>query len=355
MTEEQEEDDPFHCFGSDSDSQAEDPISSHAQKRVKQANLRSLMAAEAITRLPFVSPEDYEVVHITPESGQGMRARRAYACGDEILRESAVLRVNNHQAATSYEEAQALHRRALQQAFDGLEPLTQRAVMDLSYSSGGTTGSASDRLARVYQTNSFQLTGVDDHAQGGLFLTIARINHSCRPNANHYWREDLQQTLVLATREIAVGEEICTTYGPSHCLDAAGRRSYLKERFDFDCHCNMCDEGNRYGGDDRMVELSSLQDSIPVLAAEGKPREAIASIEKCLDLLEQQGFGRTSGAFVKTLLHQGYQICSGDDLQDWSRAKAFLSEELVAVQHGQGIGSPNAVEIQHQLDCIMVE
>ena len=44
------------------------------------------------------------------------------------------MRVPNHQAASSVEEAQALHRSALQQAFDRLQPSTQRAVMDLSSS-----------------------------------------------------------------------------------------------------------------------------------------------------------------------------------------------------------------------------
>ena len=361
-----QEEDPFSCFGSSSESETDDAPSSKdendnhsqensaksGQRRVDQVNLRRAIAQKSVSFLPLLDINRFEVMNMAGGKGKGLVARKAYKTGDEIMRESAVMRVPNHQAASSIEEAEERHEHAVEEAFQRLNPLTQQAVLDLSANLSETQS----RLVQLYQTNSYQLTGIDDEAYGGLFLTIARMNHSCCPNAGHFWREDLQATLVFATRDIRSGEEICTTYGfPTEDYNTAGRRSYLQDKFSFECHCRMCEQGNDHGGDDRMVDLQSLQNNIPVLAAEGKSREAIASIDRCLQLLEDQGFGRRSGAFVKSLLHQGYQVASntsGDSPQDMDLAKWYLSEELVAVETGEGIGSPNAIQIQHMLDAM---
>lgn len=321
--------------------------------------------------------------------GMGLRSLRKYSCGDEILREYAVMRVPNQQAASSREEAESMHTLAVQQAFDRLSPATKQFVLNLSNRHNSTNSAVDlsiiEQIVGVYETNSFLLGGGRqndneggtfdfDQNHGGLFLTIARINHSCRPNANHIWRPDLQMTLVFATREIEVGEEISITYGPSgECLDTAGRRAYLEERFSFECGCDMCAESSdeRDKGDGRMNELNSRHQEISLLLATaaaatdldagGKVAEdALASVEKCLVLFGEQGFRRDSGAFAKQILHYGYQAClllrrdsEGDMLSDSKRrAQSFLHQELLATENGEGLGSPNVLRIQSMIDAL---
>ena len=384
---------------------------------VEDANLRQMAtnsAAEAHrTRRPMSSP-DFEVFDTTTcaatttddstfktdhfaAKGMGLRALRKFSCGDEILREYAVMRVPKQQAAASRVEAEALHLQAVQESFHRLSPETQQVVLDLSNSYNNNNNNTADpspelllaqQVLGVYQTNSFLLgggrssasDGTDesnsyDENYGGLFLTIARINHSCRPNANHIWRADLQTTLVLATRDIELGDEISITYmGSGECLDTAGRQSYLEERFSFVCGCDMCAEGSQQGGDNRMNELNSQQHEISLSLATvaaatdtdtgaGNGAEAILeSVERCLVLLQEQGFGTTSGAFVKTILHYGYQAClllrresGGCMLEESERlARSYLFKELVATENGEGVGSPNALKIQDMIDAMPV-
>lgn len=281
----------------------------------------------------------------------GIRARRAFSCGDEILREAAILRVPSQQAACSREEADAMHVRSVQTAFDGLSVAQQTAVMSLSSCGQWLNADGGKRTPHgIYQTNSFLIRGGgqgESHAEdGALFLAVARINHSCRPNVNHIWRWDLQKTLVFATRDIAVGEELLTTYGPSECLDTKGRRAFLAEHFSFDCMCEMCMEGNTLGGDDVMIQLHDLHATIPTLVQRGQHHAAIDNIDSCINLLCQHGIG--SGVFTKPLLKYGYQV-SLMGLHDKKLARKYLAKELKAVIQSEGAGCPESVRLEQML------
>lgn len=285
----------------------------------------------------------------------GIRARRAFSCGDEILREAAILRVPSQQAACSREEADAMHVRSVQTAFDRLSVAQQTAVMSLSSCGQWLNADGGKRTPHgIYQTNSFLIRGGgggggqgESHAEdGALFLAVARINHSCRPNVNHIWRWDLQKTLVFATRDIAVGEELLTTYGPSECLDTKGRRAFLAEHFSFDCMCEMCMEGNTLGGDDVMIQLHDLHATIPTLVQRGQHHAAIDNIDSCINLLCQHGIG--SGVFTKPLLKYGYQV-SLMGLHDKKLARKYLAKELKAVIQSEGAGCPESVRLEQML------
>jgi len=352
------DEDPFDCFGDDSDSSthSEEEDSSAAElvltttssnqqhsttiknnikaarKLVKQFN------DDPISIQPMIRPDDFEVFDAN-SAGKSLRATRSYKCGEEIMREVAAMRIPNSQAAASRKEAKAKHRNVIQRSFDALHPETKEAMMHLS----SCDERDDERTPQgVYDTNAFQL---GNDPRGGLFLTIARMNHSCRPSAYHFWRSDLEQTLVFAARDIAIGEEICTTYGPSECLNTAGRREYLQDRFSFHCLCAMCQEENVRGGDDRMCEINSLQEDIILLAASGDSDAALEAVERCLFLLEEQGLG--SGAFVKPILHYGYEMSMATN--DINNAQMYLSKELLAVRQSEGVDSPRAIEIDGEI------
>jgi hypothetical protein len=310
--------------------------------------------------------------------GMGVRVLRSYSMGDEILREGAAFRICNSQRATTHDEAELKFSSSVQLAFDALAPATARAVMELSSchetveyddddddeeekvegdeEEQGTNkyiknkGKKNNKINKkktplgIYRTNSFELLGETD---GGLFLTISRINHSCRPNVLHSWRPDLQQTLIMAARDLSAGEEICTSYGPSECLATEERREYLNDRFAFDCQCDMCCEGNELGGDDRMMELSALHEDISLFAASNMSHDAIKAIDLCLALLQQQGIGTSS--VCKPIFNWGYQI-SLTGLHDAVLARSYLVQQLQAVRNSEGAGSYNAMDTQQMLN-----
>ena len=349
------EDDPFACFGSDSDSEKDEDARVvendnhhhdvlHGRRLQMAANARHANAS--LVHLPLVPNDGFEVFQDVNNRGKGLRALRPYKCGDEIMREGAAMRVANIYAASTEAQAEGMFEKAVHSVFHALPQATQDCVMNLSCCDRHftTDDDGNATLVGIYQTNSFQLGA---EADSGLFLTVARMNHSCRPNANHFWRPDLQKTLVFATRDIHVGQEICNTYGPSECMKTEERRKYLNDRFSFECMCEMCCEGNALGGDDRMVQINLLHENVTLCAASGKAEEAIQGVDQCLKLLNEQGIG--SGVFTKPLLHYGYQIAL-TRLHNDVLARLYLERELIAVTNSEGHGSDRAVDIQRALE-----
>ncbi len=84
----------------------------------------------------------------------------------------------------------------------------------------------------ILKTNSFTVRGVDGANLLQLFPTIARLNHSCRPNCNHYWSASDGEYCVRASRAIASGEELTISYmSPLQRADfheTASRRKILQ-------------------------------------------------------------------------------------------------------------------------------
>ena len=208
----------------------------------------------------------------------------------------------------------------------------------------------------IYNTNSFRLDDGGKSNDGALFLTIARMNHSCLPNCNHIWRDDLQKMVVFATRDCSIGEELCTSYGPSKCMTTKNRREYLYDRFSFECKCVMCMEGNTKGGDERMMKIQSLQEDIAMSSSmvsssttnkdDGNSSPQLESVKECLELMDVQGIGGL-GVYTKSIYHHGYNTCMAS--RDMVGARAYLVQELKAVQDSEGVDSPRAVEIEHIL------
>ncbi len=347
--------DPFACFGGDGSSSSDDDDdivrttnNNHTKKAADRLrdNLNSAQPS-AVTDLLHKHESSFEMFDATLASGKGLRAIVAYKQGDEILRETAVMRIPNSQPAASREAAERLHRDEIQRKFNSLHQRTQQSVMELASCNEDGIDGVTRTPQGVYDTNSFRL---ENDPKGGLFLTIARINHSCRPNVTHFWSPKLQQKLIFAARDIDVGEELLTTYGPGHCMATKGRREYLNERFSFDCNCEMCQEANEFGGDERMIEIQALQEDIALQSSSGlvsttDVKGQLASVRRCLTLMKEQGL--VGGAFTKSIFHHGYDICLAAG--DYHGAKSYLNSELIAVRGSEGVQSSKAIEIEQAL------
>ena len=86
----------------------------------------------------------------------------------------------------------------------------------------------------VYQTNC-PAWG----EEGGSVLCnhISRFNHSCTPNVTHHWSPPHER--VVAVRDIAAGEELCTHH-VNLLYPTAVRRDRLRQLYGCDCQCDVC-------------------------------------------------------------------------------------------------------------------
>jgi hypothetical protein len=76
-----------------------------------------------------------------------------------------------------------------------------------------------------------------------VFPLASSLNHSCAPNCEVAFAED-NAVFVVATRDVALGEELTISY-----VDASGaddeRREELRETYGFECACARCERGGK--------------------------------------------------------------------------------------------------------------
>ena len=111
----------------------------------------------------------------------------------------------------------------------------------------------------ILKTNGFGIQGYL-----ALFPTIARINHSCLPNAHHYPLPGCRLAVRL-TEKVAKNSEITISYmDPLHRKSfnsSSNRRQILMSEFGFQCDCQACvhelnDQERR-----RIQETDDLQET----------------------------------------------------------------------------------------------
>lgn len=154
------------------------------------------------------------------------------------------------------------------------------------------------QILAIFRSNAFNI-GMDRQA---VFPHIARINHSCIPNAQGHFHEGLERLNIHATRDIVDGEELTINY-----LKETGvtlrrqRQGKLRESYGFDCDCAACDTNSKIGRDGERQRLETLaklakfaQEATEDGAARQDADSELAMMMVMVKLLENQGLtGRT--------------------------------------------------------------
>jgi hypothetical protein len=248
------------------------------------------------------------IIQEIPGKGHGLVAATTITKGTRILSESPLFRVprggnSKEQLRDSISKKVAALREELQQAF-----------LSLRNSFEDEDG---PELGRV-RTNALPLGS--DATTGGIFLDSSRINHSCNPNAQNTWNENLQKLTIHAIQDIAKGEEITIFYLTAR-RNRSARLHALQTDFHFTCSCSLCSLplDQRKTSDKRWDEIQSLDDSIGngtgVLSA---PLQTLHDVHKLLSLLDDEGFVDAS---VPRAYYDAFQIAITHG--DIARARVF--------------------------------
>eukprot|EP00967_Tisochrysis_lutea_P065290 scaffold84858_cov29-Tisochrysis_lutea.AAC.2 len=203
-----------------------------------------------------------------PGKGHGLVAAKAIKSGSKIFEEVAMVRVNKNTQTLEMRQntiVSALMQRVYTLAAEGkfdprdfdswpsevcenlervldiqaeiafskLDPKTQAKWLSLEDS---VTGDGRKTPGGVLRTNGFD----DEHGYATLYEVLARVNHSCEPNAERI-AGPLDRSLVriVALADIAEGEEVLVSYvdneAPLHV-----RRKHLQQQYKFTCGCPRC-------------------------------------------------------------------------------------------------------------------
>ncbi|KAH7131810.1 hypothetical protein B0J11DRAFT_208876 [Dendryphion nanum] len=191
---------------------------------------------------------------VAPSFGKnlGMFTRHTLEPGSIIMRETPVLVIGPSRfprAAYPMAEVKELVRAE----YDKLSQSGKDQVASLTFHVQEweeKPQTLTDKLGYIFRTNAYETD-----SSVGLFPRIARINHSCRPNAAYYWSTELNKRIVYATRTIAEGEEIFVSYIP--LLLTREERQQRLNRYGFTCTCSACSQSthNLSTSDQRRKEI----------------------------------------------------------------------------------------------------
>jgi hypothetical protein len=148
------------------------------------------------------------------------------------------------------------------------------------------------RIVSVFRNNAFNLDSLSKFRQA-VFNQISRLNHSCVPNAQGNFKDELGVFNVHATRLIKAGEEVTLNYLPEHSTPRALRQNQLQSTYNFTCSCAACSLSTIQDQDGEAKRIQIHRD-IAIYGAEAinsgnENREAELNIVKSLiQLLEDE-------------------------------------------------------------------
>jgi len=125
-----------------------------------------------------------------------------------------------------------------------------------------------------------------------IFPRIARINHSCAPNADHSMDWQALRMSVYATTAISASEEVSIEYTSGLVQMARdARREVLKRDFGFECHCPVCAQTGEAlaKSDARRRELDAIVAALGSGSVAGR-KEMWSALQRMEELLAQEGY-----------------------------------------------------------------
>ena len=94
-----------------------------------------------------------------------------------------------------------------------------------------------DEVLGIFKTNAMIISPTES----ALFPWVCRANHSCVPNCNYIFNQQLGHQQLYCSRFITVGEELTVSYLPDNIVGGVEeRRKFLTENHNFICMCECC-------------------------------------------------------------------------------------------------------------------
>ena len=266
----------------------------------------------------------YRVIKVPGDKGMGAVAVKDLCANHCIVRERALVVVDLTEGGDVIgnfdSESGEFRSRQLESRLNSLSDDELRRFYSLTdvftskSNPSGHTRSTGKTNFGIIKTNSFTVTKrrqSDNKGDGekgtesvlALFPSIARINHSCRPNCHHYNSGKTGEFVVRAVEEVSEGEELTISYmSPlqrADFHDRKSRRKILQEEFGFLCQCELCCRSNVTEDDRKRRRVLEIEVAWGELG--GDPQSAMELGEEQFKLCTELSF--QSGLLSYVALH----------------------------------------------------
>lgn len=264
-----------------------------------------------------VEDRPYKIAPI-PGKDLGVIATSEIVRGQQIFRETPVMTESRFAEISSWTEQ-----------FDNLSEEDKTAVLSLH-----NVRECRGSLAGILWTNAIPLQNTKDET--GLFIKASRINHSCLPSTNLSWDPTQNELRVYATRHIAQGEEITSSYIPN-LAEYEDRQAHLESTLNFVCTCPLCTlpMDQRTESDQRIRDINQLLYELRTACPWTQQTLCLALIRKLLRLYEEESVVDWRPADV----YYAARMVTGG-MRGNPRVRVFLKRELdirVAVEGPNGV------------------
>jgi len=266
--------------------------------------------------------------------GAGLVALRDIVAGTLLVSESPALRVTLLGGNLSPMAAVDVSRQ-----FCSKSKEERKVIMDLA-----NNYEDENEVLGIFKTNAMIISD----SESALFPWVCRANHSCVPNCNYMWNEDLGEQQLFAMINIPVGIELTVSYLPDNLIEGVEeRQKYTLQFHNFICMCDCCaqnagimktqDENDRKVARRLMGEINTLAVKIRMdLHQSGVKMEYKDKCVKLLNLLQSMNIHLTSIFLVKTCLFYISVLCSDvDEAVSWAAEVLQMSEILTGLESYQ--------------------
>jgi len=314
----------------------QDKISAESLQTDAVKNLDINDASSSSFILPKYCDEDWEipvegledrsfVIKNIAGKGNGMFASKRIYPGEIILREIPLMIVLDE----VYSDSEKCEK-YLDKVVDKMTDLERRRFLSL------WDGRNEDPtyLGRFY-TNDMDWDG-----DICVCPSMARANHSCRPNADFYTRKDLGEQRLVAISIIEEGAEITISYLPSadEGSDIRSRRqNHLLFYWGFLCTCIECTLQDK-----ELEENEIIREEIKEIQSPGLENVSIQELEHLYKLCKMIG---VKPYYELLIFEEIYNKSSTREDKYYQCVRA-----LVAAIHSYGVGSGVAIKWQEKLE-----
>ena len=227
----------------------------------------------APSTMEWLASKGVEVRDLGLDKGFAAFALRKFEKGDLILTEKPTTWVHGHHPFDSTQVAE------IEEKVGALSEEDRRAFYDMS----NVFPEAATKATGIFMTNCFDMTNAPHGESCAMYIAIARLNHSCTPNAQQTHIPETGEEVLYASRTIEIGEEINDCYIDLR-QSTSMRKKDLLEYYRFECTCSACTLCDARD-DAKRTRAQELDERIMDAIAEDGPEMALEIAKDALRLL----------------------------------------------------------------------
>lgn len=275
-----------------------------------------------------------------PGKGFCAYAARSFSAGEIICTEKPTCWVHGHHP---FDQAQL---EEIDQRVEELDDDQRNAF----YAMSNAFPDAPSVAAGIFMTNCFDMTDAPHGESCAMYLAIARLNHSCTPNAQQTHLPETSEEVLYAARDIMEGEEINDSYIDLR-QDTASRQATLQEIYRFTCACEACSDdvsdAERVEDDLLRSRAAALDEQVMLLAADDLDSALTVAFD-AVRILSSKKCLKWSVRYLADAYMTVYQLevaCGGSE----KKAKKYLQAAHELNQRLTGPRSPDTASSRQKL------